>query len=148
MSRQNHVWTRSLETQPIAGNDRHGPHLPCPLPSTSNFLKAYLALSPDSPDRKIYHRRYGKKNLDRLQAEYEENEANRKWFEGHTRECCGCGTRVQKSQGCNHMICKSSIMQGWDRCLSGDSWGRRLIRLRASQAPSATRTFVTDAVKA
>lgn len=86
---------------------RHGPHLPCPLPSTSNFLKAYLALAPDSPDRKIYHRRYGKKNLDRLQAEYEENEANRKWFEGHTRECCGCGTRVQKSQGCNHMICES-----------------------------------------
>ncbi|KAH8077783.1 hypothetical protein HD553DRAFT_165373, partial [Filobasidium floriforme] len=94
----------------------HGPHLPCPLPSTSNFLKAYLALATDSPDRKIYHRRYGKKNLDRLQAEYEENEANKKWFEGNTRECCGCGTRVQKSQGCNHMICSKCNAHFCYRC--------------------------------
>ena len=93
---------------------RHGPHLPCPLPSTSNFLKAYLALTPDSPERKIYERRYGKKNLDRLQAEFEENEANKKWFESNTRECSGCGTKVQKSQGCNHMICEYMRGPEWD----------------------------------
>jgi hypothetical protein len=116
----------------LLGDQRHGPHLPCPLPSTSNFLKAYLALAPDSPDRKIYHRRYGKKNLDRLQAEYEENEANKKWFEGNTRECCGCGTRVQKSQGCNHMICES-VQAGNDGTL-GKHLTRSLYRLKVQRA--------------
>ncbi|KAI5450973.1 hypothetical protein NCC49_002465 [Naganishia albida] len=82
----------------------HGPS-PCPLPSTASFLAKYMSLPPESAERAAFEKRYGKKQLARMVAEWEENEANRGWFERFTRACAGCGKRVNKSAGCNHMIC-------------------------------------------
>ena len=49
--------------------------------------------------------RRGKANIDKMVAQWHEDEANKQWMESETRACSGCGVRVQKSFGCNHMTC-------------------------------------------
>ncbi|KAJ9093948.1 hypothetical protein QFC20_007004 [Naganishia adeliensis] len=53
----------------------HGPS-PCPLPSTASFLRKYMSLPADSPERAAFEKRYGKKQLTRMVAQWEEQEAN------------------------------------------------------------------------
>lgn len=89
---------------------------PCPLPSTASFLTSYMATPPDSPAREAFEKRYGKKQLTRMVAEWVEQRANADWFEKHTRACAGCGTRVNKSAGCNHMICSKCAAHFCYRC--------------------------------
>jgi E3 ubiquitin-protein ligase RNF14 len=57
----------------------------------------------DSPVRKTMERRYGKKNLKKLKAKYEEDRANREWLEKCTMACPSCHVHVEKSMGCNHV---------------------------------------------
>lgn len=47
----------------------------------------------------------GKNNLERMVNKWREDEENRKWLDARTRACGGCGVRVEKSHGCNHMTC-------------------------------------------
>ena len=49
--------------------------------------------------------RRGKKNIERMVGKYLEEEENKKWLDERTRACAGCGVRVEKSHGCNHMTC-------------------------------------------
>ncbi|CDZ98801.1 Predicted E3 ubiquitin ligase [Phaffia rhodozyma] len=83
----------------------HGPHTPCPLPTLPAFIQTYLSLDPTDPGRRLLEARYGKKNMERMAAQAVEDEENRKWLEGKTMECPGCGVRTEKSHGCNHMSC-------------------------------------------
>lgn len=50
-------------------------------------------------------RRYGRKNLLKLKAAYEEEKANQDWLKGKTQSCPNCPSKVEKSMGCNHMTC-------------------------------------------
>lgn len=63
----------------------------------------YIALEEGDPTRKAIEQRYGIANVRRLVAKYEEDEANRKWFEESTMACPSCNIKVQKSMGCNHV---------------------------------------------
>ena len=83
----------------------HGAHAPCSFPQTSALVLEYLSFPPDSPERLRMEQRRGRKNMDRMVAKYLEDEENKKWLDERTRACAGCGVRVEKSHGCNHMTC-------------------------------------------
>ncbi|OCH96590.1 RWD-domain-containing protein [Obba rivulosa] len=83
----------------------HGPHTDCPISVTETFVREYLALPEDSPERAVMERRYGAKNIRRLVERYEEERANERWLEHSTTECPTCNVHVEKSFGCNHMTC-------------------------------------------
>ncbi|EPQ60930.1 hypothetical protein GLOTRDRAFT_53527 [Gloeophyllum trabeum ATCC 11539] len=83
----------------------HGPHTSCPIPFTASFILTYLAHGPGSPERLAIESRYGRANVTRLVAQYEEDKANREWLEKETTTCPNCEIKVQKSMGCNHMTC-------------------------------------------
>ena len=68
--------------------------------------------------------RKGKGNLERMVQKYIEDEENKKWLEQRTRACAGCGVRVEKSHGCNHMTCGRCGSHFCYRC--GDSVSRTL----------------------
>ena len=76
----------------------------------------------DSVEARNMEVRYGVRNLRKLVAAYQEEQANRAYFDASTREyvfisllperrctegcttsCPGCETKIQKSQGCNHV---------------------------------------------
>ncbi|PWN19018.1 hypothetical protein BCV69DRAFT_242327, partial [Microstroma glucosiphilum] len=81
----------------------HAPS-PCSLPSTSSLLDKYAAATPEV--RRALEARYGRKNLLRLKAQYEEEKANQEWLKGKTQACPHCSSRIEKSLGCNHMTCQ------------------------------------------
>ena len=83
----------------------HGPHTPCAFPQTSVLVLEYLSYPEDSDARRAMEMRRGKANLDRMVSQYREDQENKRWLESRTRACSGCGVRVEKSHGCNHMTC-------------------------------------------
>ncbi|ORX36001.1 hypothetical protein BD324DRAFT_581472 [Kockovaella imperatae] len=83
----------------------HGPHTPCAFPQTSALVLEYLSYPEGSFSRLAMEKRRGKANLERMVAQWREDQENRKWLESKTRACSGCGVRVEKSHGCNHMTC-------------------------------------------
>ena len=48
-------------------------------------------------------RQFGKGNIGRLVAAYEEEQANKQWLKSSTMACPGCDVHVEKSLGCNHV---------------------------------------------
>ena len=82
---------------------RHGPISECPLTSTESFVLEYMQLPEGSSQRELLERRYGKTNLSRLVAKYEEDQANKKWLDQSTMACPSCHIKVEKSVGCNHV---------------------------------------------
>ncbi|GJJ09487.1 hypothetical protein Clacol_003710 [Clathrus columnatus] len=62
----------------------HGPHLPCPFPSSADFVKKYVELPLGSPEKLALEKRYGKSNLVKLVAKYREDQLNRAWLESQT----------------------------------------------------------------
>ncbi|TPX65195.1 hypothetical protein SpCBS45565_g05303 [Spizellomyces sp. 'palustris'] len=50
--------------------------------------------------------RYGKKTLEKLAREWEEERETRKWKEENSQQCPTCTAAVQKNEGCNHMTCR------------------------------------------
>lgn len=78
-------------------------HTPCLLPTLPPFLSTYISLPPDSPMRSMLEKRYGAQNLQRMARQAIEDMGNKKWFEEKSRVCGGCGVRVEKSHGCNHV---------------------------------------------
>jgi len=100
----------------------HGPHTPCAFPQTSALVLEYLSYPENSPQRKLMEARRGRTNLERMVSKWREDEENRKWLESKTRPCSGCGVRVEKSHGCNHMTCGRCNAHFCYRC--GDSVSR------------------------
>jgi hypothetical protein len=82
---------------------RHGPLSDCPISATDSLVAEYVNLEEDSPKRVLIERRYGKVNVLRLVAKYEEDKSNAEWFKSSTMACPGCRVNVQKSAGCNHV---------------------------------------------
>ncbi|ORY23205.1 hypothetical protein BCR39DRAFT_362763 [Naematelia encephala] len=83
----------------------HGPHTLCAFPQTSLIVQEYLSYPEGSEQRRLMELRRGKANLERMVTKWREDEENKKWLESRTRACAGCGVRVEKSHGCNHMTC-------------------------------------------
>ncbi|KAL6304222.1 hypothetical protein BKA93DRAFT_733706 [Sparassis latifolia] len=83
----------------------HGPLSECTIASSDSLVSRYMELPEQSPERQLIDRRYGRANLLRLVAKYEEDQANRKWLEQSTMACPTCQVHVEKSIGCNHMTC-------------------------------------------
>ncbi|KAG2160088.1 uncharacterized protein EDB93DRAFT_1113386 [Suillus bovinus] len=82
----------------------HGPISECPLEVTESFVMEYLGLEEGDVRRCEIERRWGKRNVLRLVLKYEER-LNREWMSRCSTSCPGCGVRVEKSMGCNHMTC-------------------------------------------
>ncbi|WVQ82772.1 hypothetical protein IAT38_004904 [Cryptococcus sp. DSM 104549] len=83
----------------------HGPHTVCALPATSALVMEYLSYPEGSEGRARIEVQRGKTNMERMVARWQEDELNKKWLEASTSACPGCGVRVEKSHGCNHMTC-------------------------------------------
>ena len=73
------------------------------MSSTETFVMEYMQLPEGSAGRELMERRYGKANLRRLVAKYEEDQANKQWLDKSTMSCPSCHVKVEKSVGCNHV---------------------------------------------
>lgn len=81
----------------------HGIRNPCAFPQSSLIVSSWL--EGDEVERTLLERRYGRANVERMVRVFEEERQNREWMDGHSRQCPGCQARIEKSQGCAHMIC-------------------------------------------
>jgi E3 ubiquitin-protein ligase RNF14 len=82
---------------------RHGPISSCPVSSTEAVVLEYMALPQGDPARDVLERHFGKNNIAKLVQKYEEEQINKKWIQATTTQCPGCGVRVEKNLGCNHV---------------------------------------------
>jgi hypothetical protein len=82
---------------------RHGPLDKCPIAQYEDLALAYLAAQEGSEERDKLERRYGKANIRRLVAAYEEEKANMEWLKKSATMCPGCQCYVEKTRGCNHV---------------------------------------------
>ncbi|KAF9042083.1 hypothetical protein BJ165DRAFT_1349187 [Panaeolus papilionaceus] len=88
----------------------HGPLDKCPIAQYEEIALKYLGAEEGSPERIALEQRFGRANIRRLVATYEEEKANLQWLEQSTMMCPGCRCHVEKTLGCNHMTCwKCSI---------------------------------------
>ncbi|TFK23127.1 RWD-domain-containing protein [Coprinopsis marcescibilis] len=83
----------------------HGPVTQCVMTHSEKIVLEYLAEDEGSEGRVALERRYGKTNILKLVAKYQEELANKEWLAESTTACPGCGCHVEKSLGCNHMTC-------------------------------------------
>jgi len=94
----------------------HGPLSDCPAPLTESIALEYMALPEGSPERGRLERRFGRTNIRKLVAKYEEEQANEQWLESSTMSCPSCCVHVEKSLGCNHMTCAKCKTHFCYRC--------------------------------
>ncbi|KAK4052697.1 hypothetical protein OIV83_001984 [Microbotryomycetes sp. JL201] len=81
----------------------HGTRNACSLPASSSIVSRYL--EGDDQERSALELRYGRANIKRLVAAFEEERANTAWRQQHSTQCPGCSIWVERSQGCAHMQC-------------------------------------------
>ncbi|CAE6419270.1 unnamed protein product [Rhizoctonia solani] len=81
----------------------HGPVSRCAITRTREFVEAYVSLPEGDPRRRALEGQYGRKVLERMAQEYREEKENEVWLKERTTACPRCETRVEKSEGCNHM---------------------------------------------
>ncbi|KAK4688333.1 E3 ubiquitin-protein ligase RNF14, partial [Tremellales sp. Uapishka_1] len=122
-------------------NTWHGPHTPCSFPSTSIIVLEYLSYEEGSAERHTMEMRKGKENLRRMVDKYHEDEGNRKWLSERTRSCAGCGVRVEKSHGCNHMTCNRCHAHFCYRCGASISPSEPYKHYRQPGTPCFERLF-------
>jgi len=116
-------WSR-LRTCPSCGHSFcsfckrtwHGPLAPCPMVESGALVRQYVAMADDSPEKLLMERRYGKKNMQRLVAKYEEELSNQGYLAEFTMPCPGCKIPVEKTMGCNHMTCPKCSEHFCYRC--------------------------------
>ncbi|KAG9124332.1 translation termination inhibitor protein itt1 [Ceratobasidium sp. 392] len=94
----------------------HGPVTRCAVTRTVEFMEAYIALDEGDSRRRALEAQYGKKNMERMAAEYMQQKENENWLKERTMACPGCRTNVEKSQGCNHMTCARCAVHFCYRC--------------------------------
>jgi len=82
---------------------RHGPLDKCPIAQYEEIALKYLGAEEGSPERIALEQRFGRANIRRLVATYEEEKANLQWLEQSTMMCPGCRCHVEKTLGCNHV---------------------------------------------
>lgn len=105
----------------------HGPLEPCKrLKYSSTLGSLYNSLCSDSSrvkERVAMERLYGKRNLSKLLKELADEQLVDQWRSENAQACPSCNIFVEKSQGCNHMIC--SICQTHFCFLCGEGLSSR-----------------------
>ncbi|KAH8818592.1 hypothetical protein DL96DRAFT_1470986, partial [Flagelloscypha sp. PMI_526] len=81
----------------------HGPLSHCR--ESQSIVMEYLSRSTGSKQRKLLLDRYGCSNILRLVKAYTEEQENAKLIENTTTRCPQCKVAIERSVGCNHMIC-------------------------------------------
>lgn len=74
----------------------HGPHTACPLSATDAILSEYLRWPEGSEGRRRIEARRGKAVMDKMLAQWKEDQDNKAWITSNTSACTGCGVRVEK----------------------------------------------------
>lgn len=87
----------------LKGLERHGPIDTCPIAQFEDLASEYLGAAEGSPAREKLEQRFGRVNLRRLIAQYEEEKANLQWLAASATKCPGCHCYVEKNMGCNHV---------------------------------------------
>ncbi|KAF8898348.1 hypothetical protein BD779DRAFT_1431073 [Infundibulicybe gibba] len=94
----------------------HGPISSCLIPYSEAIVIEYLGLPENSPAREAIESRFGRGNILKLVAAYEQEKLNKAWLETSTTACPGCRVYVEKSLGCNHMTCTKCGQHFCYRC--------------------------------
>ncbi|KAF8168338.1 hypothetical protein B0H34DRAFT_855092 [Crassisporium funariophilum] len=94
----------------------HGPIDKCPIAQYEYLALEYLGTEEGSIERARLERRFGRANIRRLVATYEEDKANMQWLSASTMSCPGCQCHVEKTMGCNHMTCWKCSQHFCYRC--------------------------------
>ncbi|KAL5534625.1 hypothetical protein ACEPAG_1088 [Sanghuangporus baumii] len=94
----------------------HGPISACPKSVTLAAVMEYLDLPEGSPERAALERQFGRSTLLKLVKEYEEEKSTVEWLQNSTTTCPGCSVPVEKSVGCNHMMCVKCNQHFCYRC--------------------------------
>ncbi|CAE6521841.1 unnamed protein product [Rhizoctonia solani] len=94
----------------------HGPVSRCAITRTKEFVEAYVSLPEGDPRRRALEGQYGRRVLERMAQEYKDEKSNQLWLEERTTACPRCETRVEKSEGCNHMTCARCAVHFCFRC--------------------------------
>ncbi|EJD04378.1 uncharacterized protein FOMMEDRAFT_167576 [Fomitiporia mediterranea MF3/22] len=97
-------------------NTWHGPLSECPKSVTHALIMEYLGLPEGSPGRAALERKFGKGVVLRLVKAYEDEKSTNEWLQGSTTSCPGCNIAVEKSTGCNHMMCVKCNQHFCYRC--------------------------------
>jgi E3 ubiquitin-protein ligase RNF14 len=79
----------------------------------------YLASLEGSAERLALERQYGRRTVQKLVKNYEEERSNSEWLDSSTTTCPGCKVNVQKSEGCNH-VCRLGFMFATEAVLKRD----------------------------
>jgi hypothetical protein len=81
------------------GHVRHGKHIYCKISNSQSIVAKCLAA--DEQTKTFLERKYGRKTLQCLTLEYEDEKATEKWKSENTVACPQCLVNVEKSYGCN-----------------------------------------------
>ncbi|KAJ3212767.1 E3 ubiquitin-protein ligase rnf14 [Entophlyctis luteolus] len=82
----------------------HGYAAYCQIRHLESIAKEYLEAS-DAAKRSL-EVKYGKKTLEKVVREIEEDKLNREYFKDNAQACPNCTCMVERTEGCCHMICK------------------------------------------
>ncbi|CAG8494145.1 20498_t:CDS:2 [Cetraspora pellucida] len=81
----------------------HGASTPCHMDNIKKIVEEYMKA--DESTKAIMELRYGKKNLEKLVRDANAELETSKWVKSNTQPCPQCETPIEKSMGCNHMLC-------------------------------------------
>ncbi|KAF0520820.1 RWD-domain-containing protein [Gigaspora margarita] len=81
----------------------HGASTPCHMDHTKKIVEEYM--NADESTKAVMELRYGAKNLEKLVRDATAELETDKWVKSNTQPCPQCETPIEKSMGCNHMLC-------------------------------------------
>ncbi|GBB93985.1 hypothetical protein RclHR1_02270009 [Rhizophagus clarus] len=81
----------------------HGANVPCAINNIKKIVQEYLAA--DEATKSTLELRYGTKNIEKLVRDTLEEMETDKWIKSNAQKCPQCETAIEKSMGCNHMLC-------------------------------------------
>ncbi|KAJ3907848.1 RWD-domain-containing protein [Lentinula edodes] len=94
----------------------HGPVAACPISAYETLVLDYLALPEESPGRKTIENRFGRSIVAKMVVAYQEEQAFKQWLANSSTPCPGCNVHIEKSLGCNHMVCSKCKQHFCYRC--------------------------------
>ncbi|CAG8563481.1 4998_t:CDS:2 [Funneliformis mosseae] len=81
----------------------HGVGVPCAISNIKKVVQEYMTA--DQATKSMLELRYGTKNIEKLVKDAQEELETDKWKKSNTQNCPQCETAIEKSMGCNHMLC-------------------------------------------
>ncbi|CAI2165145.1 6556_t:CDS:2 [Funneliformis geosporum] len=81
----------------------HGVGVPCAISNIKKVVQEYMAA--DEATKSMFELRYGTKNIEKLVKDAQEEMETDKWKKSNTQKCPQCEAAIEKSMGCNHMLC-------------------------------------------